>query len=95
MKTTLATDSVRHDHPPQTPASPQPAPTSVRRVGLVDRAALHLGVALVKWGRRPVKATRHRRAGTQVDDVTRRDVAEAEKQREELRDQFLALFLFR
>jgi hypothetical protein len=26
----------------------------VRRVGLVDRAALHVGVALIKWGRRPV-----------------------------------------
>jgi hypothetical protein len=24
-----------------------------RRVGLLDRVALHLGVALIKWGRRP------------------------------------------
>jgi hypothetical protein len=42
----------RHDHPPQTP---QVVARPVRRVGLLDRAALHLGVALIKWGRRPVR----------------------------------------
>jgi hypothetical protein len=43
------TEPLRHEHPPQ------PQPTSsrpVRRVGLIDRAALHLGLALIKWGRR-------------------------------------------
>ncbi|HWM33255.1 MAG TPA: hypothetical protein VNR36_03340 [Pseudolysinimonas sp.] len=42
----------------------QPAHTAqpVRRVGLVDRAALHLGVALIKFGRRPVLASYERRA---------------------------------
>ena len=30
--------------------------------GLADRAALHLGVALIKWGRRPVLGTAERRA---------------------------------
>lgn len=95
MKTTLATDRVRHDHPPQPPVGQQPVLAPARRVGLFDRAALHLGVALVKWGRRPVKPRRHRLTRTQVDDLTRREVAEAERQREELRDQFLALFLFR
>ena len=47
MNSTLATER-RHDssvHPGQS----QP----VRRVGIIDRAALHLGVALIKWGRRP------------------------------------------
>ena len=33
----------------------------VRRVGLIDRAALHLGVALIKWGRRPSSAPQHER----------------------------------
>lgn len=50
MNTQLVTVRGRHDHPPQ------PVPThdqrTVRRVGLLDRAALHLGVALIKWGRR-------------------------------------------
>jgi len=45
MNTTLATER-RHE-----PSVQQPQP--VRRVGLLDRAALHLGVALIKWGRRP------------------------------------------
>ncbi|MGE3194256.1 MAG: hypothetical protein AB7K08_12405 [Microbacteriaceae bacterium] len=30
------------------------------RVGLLDRAALHLGVALIKWGRRPAQRTERR-----------------------------------
>lgn len=50
MNTTLATET-RHE-----PSVP------VRRVGLVDRAALHLGVALIKWGRRPGTPAHERRA---------------------------------
>jgi hypothetical protein len=42
MNTTLATTR-RPSHPPQRP----------RRVGILDRAALHLGLALIMWGRRP------------------------------------------
>jgi hypothetical protein len=55
MQIQQLTVSGRHDHPPQ--PNPQPtAPThTVRRVGLLDRAAMHLGVALIRWGRRPVK----------------------------------------
>ena len=37
-------------------------PQPVRRVGVVDRAALHLGVALIKWGRRPALGADERRA---------------------------------
>ena len=48
MNTTLATES-RHE--PSVHLEPHPQP--VRRVGILDRAALHLGVALIKWGRRP------------------------------------------
>jgi len=36
-----------------------PAPP-VRRVGLVDRLALRLGLALVMWGRRPVRVRTER-----------------------------------
>ncbi len=55
MKSTLSTTPGRHDHPPQprpehAPERPQPRQ---RRVGPIDRLALHVGVALIKWGRRP------------------------------------------
>jgi hypothetical protein len=56
MNATLAPTETRH--PVQQPQQGQP----VRRVGLADRAALHLGVALIKWGRRPVLGTAERRA---------------------------------
>jgi len=48
MNTTLTTET-RHEPSVQLPQHSQP----VRRVGILDRAALHLGVALIKWGRRP------------------------------------------
>jgi len=52
MNATLSTR--RLDHPPQ-----QQYLVAVRRVGTLDRLALHLGVALIKWGRRPhLAATR-------------------------------------
>ncbi|MBX3091975.1 MAG: hypothetical protein KF801_05630 [Cryobacterium sp.] len=39
----------------------------VRRVGLVDRAALHVGVALVAWGRRPVTVESRERRANRVE----------------------------
>lgn len=48
MSTTLSTPKGRvqhHTHPPSTRV--------VRRVGLIDRLALRLGIALVAWSRRP------------------------------------------
>ncbi len=60
MNTTLSTPR-RHTHPPIELHDNQP--DLVRRVGLIDRLALHLGVALIKWGRRPLAAeSRERRA---------------------------------
>jgi hypothetical protein len=50
MNTTVSTTHGRHDHPPQPVQFHRPHP--VRRVSLLDRAALHLGVALIRWGRR-------------------------------------------
>jgi len=56
MNTTLTTES-RHEPSVHLEQHSQ----SVRRVGVVDRAALHLGVALIKWGRRPGTPARERR----------------------------------
>ena len=67
MNTTLTNDT-RHDpsvHPEQ--------PQAVRRVGLVDRAALHLGVALIKWGRRPGAPARERRVNRVERALLNRD----------------------
>ncbi|WBM80868.1 hypothetical protein KIV56_06055 [Cryobacterium breve] len=65
MTTTLSTTAGRHDRP--LPSQPEPDPHSgsesaspstptdrhLRPLGRVDRLALHLGVALIRWGRRP------------------------------------------
>ena len=57
MNATLAAPRDRHDHPPEPGlAAQQPRPVSPRRVGVIDRLALHLGVALVTWSRRPHRA---------------------------------------
>lgn len=51
MNTTLSTAPGRHDHPPQPSYTEQSRPT--RHVSMLDRLALHAGIALIKWGRRP------------------------------------------
>jgi hypothetical protein len=57
MNTTLTAPPGRQDHPPQ--------PTAVAylprksRVALLDRVALHLGVALIKWSRRAHYSREH------------------------------------
>ena len=56
MNTTLSATS-RHDHPPQ----PQLDARPVRRVGLLDRLALRLGLALLLWARRPARVARTER----------------------------------
>ncbi len=48
MNATLTTPR-RHYHPPESPAELREQP---RRVGALDRLALHLGVALITWSRR-------------------------------------------
>lgn len=57
MITTLSTKPGRHDQPLQPRHEPEPEPARAehypRRVGPIDRLALHVGVALIKWGRRP------------------------------------------
>jgi hypothetical protein len=53
MRNQLATAPGRYGHPPQPVSVPAWRPT--RRVGLLDRVALHVGVALIKWGRPPLR----------------------------------------
>lgn len=72
MNTTLSTTLGRHEHPPQ-PVGEQ-LRHMVRRVGPLDRAALHLGVALITWGRRPlVVESREQRANRAKQHVARLD----------------------
>jgi hypothetical protein len=51
MNTTLSTrvDQQKNTHPP----SPRAHVAHARRVSLADRVALHLGLALITWSRRP------------------------------------------
>ncbi|HEY5319670.1 MAG TPA: hypothetical protein VIJ76_02230 [Galbitalea sp.] len=50
MNTVLSTQvDHQHHHPP----SSQDRVTRARRVSLADRVALHVGLALVTWSRRP------------------------------------------
>jgi hypothetical protein len=63
MNTVQATTERRLQHPPQ----PARRPQSVRRVGLLDRAALHLGVALIAWGRRPLAAESRERLASRAE----------------------------
>ena len=65
MNTTLSTVRGRHDHPPQ--QVERGDEYLVRRVGLVDRIALHLGVALIAWGRRPSAIASRERRATRVE----------------------------
>ena len=63
MNTTL-TPTTRHDHPPHeaTTSHEVHPPLVPRRLSFVDRAALHLGMALIRWGRRPGRElARHER----------------------------------
>ena len=66
----------RQDHPPQPITELRPS----RRVGLLDRAALHLGVALITWGRRPPRVRRQVSAS--------RESLEARQRVDELRDRY-------
>ncbi|MBH0008898.1 hypothetical protein [Salinibacterium sp. SWN1162] len=57
MNATLAAPKDRHDHPPELSAASaaveKPHHAARRSVGVIDRLALHLGVALITWSRRP------------------------------------------
>ena len=73
MNTTLSTVRGRETHPPDTEAHEH----LVRRVGLLDRVALHLGVALITWGRRPYSLPSRERRANRVE----RELARLERER--------------
>lgn len=77
MNTTLSNHEVRTDHPPielHDVREHEARELEARRVHLLDRIALHLGIALIKWGRRPlVLATRERRANRIEQQLLRLD----------------------
>ncbi|MBH0053723.1 MULTISPECIES: hypothetical protein [unclassified Salinibacterium] len=56
MNKLLAASKDRHAHPPEPDPVEKPRPAAARRVGVIDRLALHLGVALITWSRRPHRA---------------------------------------
>jgi hypothetical protein len=88
MSTHTVTETGHHDHPPQpghsteTEHGESSALHRIRPLIALDRAALHLGVALIRWGRRPI--TRTRRVRTTLS----RDAYEAQRQAEALRDEY-------
>lgn len=61
MNSTLTTARSRQDHPPQQVLPP------VRRVSTLDRLALHLGIALIKWGRRPYSVESRERRASRIE----------------------------
>jgi hypothetical protein len=74
MNTTLTRDT-RHEHPVHHEQRTRTA--QVRRVGLVDRAALQLGVALITWSRRPANAPQHERRANALERALVRRKREA------------------
>ncbi len=52
MSTTMSTRPSRQAHPPKHRHLAERTTQPVRRVGLIDQAALRLGLLLIMWGRR-------------------------------------------
>jgi hypothetical protein len=77
VATTQTTDDDRRDHPPDPPGAER---ASHRRVGLLDRAALHLGVALITWSRRRGRVT-HEQARAMLERERLRQEFERERER--------------
>lgn len=67
MNNTLSTAPGRQDHPPQSLSPRYAEAYRARRVNLVDRMALHLGVALIKWGRRPHPVESRERRASRIE----------------------------
>ncbi|MDJ0336149.1 hypothetical protein QMG83_13030 [Salinibacterium sp. G-O1] len=66
MRTTTTTVHGRHIHP-----SPQPVarPLPPQRVALLDRFALHVGLALIRWGRRSHSSLTHEHGAHRVEQA--------------------------
>ncbi len=59
----------------------------VRRVNLLDRIALHVGIALITWGRRPLAIESRERRASRVEQ----QLARLERERAHERLQRLTL----
>jgi len=80
MSTTLST--TRPGRQQQQPPSPTHGNrASARRVSLIDRLALRLGVALVAWSRRPRELDSRERRALRVDNVRATERRELAQQR--------------
>jgi hypothetical protein len=77
VNNTLSTTQTRTGHPPQPVAQPQPK----RHVSLVDRLALHLGVALITWSRRPRDYESRERRANRIEQQLARAAREREAER--------------
>jgi hypothetical protein len=88
VNTVLSTtvDKQTHTHPPSSLGHP----SSARTVSLADRVALHLGLALITWSRRP------RTAASNSSDALRARrqaaIARAKREREWQRALYLSQF---
>jgi hypothetical protein len=82
VSTTMSTTQSRHDHPPHSAANtPVAKALPKRHVGLVDRMALHLGVALITWSRRPRDYETRERRANRVEQQLARAAREREAER--------------
>ena len=94
MSTHSVTDTVHHDHPPQpsesteTSSGQTSALHRIRPLSALDRTALHLGVALIRWGRRPARRTHRNGRPRRVRPTLSHEAYEAQRQAEALRDEY-------
>lgn len=79
MNATMTTLESRQAHPPQQVVHVEPTP--VRRVNTIDRIALHLGFALIRWGRRPHRLESRERRATVREQLIAREARERAVQR--------------
>jgi hypothetical protein len=85
MNSTLTPHKGRHHHPPEPPSENENEGSQkvVRQVGIIDRVALHLGVALITWSRRPRTAHFRTTAATRAQQQLARERLAQARAREE------------
>lgn len=78
----MNTTTTHPSHPqPVRPSRPRSRGVPARRIRLIDRIALHVGVALVRWSRRSTVAVQHDRRAARVSQELAREQRELEAQR--------------
>ena len=73
MSTLLSARPTEHERQ----LHPQTEQIPVRRVTVLDRLALHVGLALIKWGRRPLERPSRERRANRIEQT----LAALERQR--------------